>query len=64
MRLFWYLSTDYVFGGQGTEPWRSDCKDYRLLNVYGQTKLEGELAVANTIHLRNTSLSELHGYSV
>lgn len=44
-----YLSTDYVFDGQGTEPWRPDCKDYKPLNVYGQTKLEGELAVANTL---------------
>lgn len=44
-----YISTDYVFDGQGTEPWQSDCKDYQPLNVYGQTKLEGELAVANTL---------------
>ncbi|MCF0143051.1 MAG: sugar nucleotide-binding protein, partial [Parasporobacterium sp.] len=44
-----YLSTDYVFDGQGTEPWQPDCKDYKPLNVYGETKLEGELAVANTI---------------
>lgn len=44
-----YISTDYVFNGQGTEPWKPDCKDYQPLNVYGQTKLEGELAVANTL---------------
>ena len=44
-----YISTDYVFDGQGTEPWKPDCKDYAPLNVYGQTKLEGELAVANTL---------------
>ncbi len=44
-----YISTDYVFNGQGTEPWTADCKDYAPLNVYGQTKLEGELAVANTL---------------
>ena len=44
-----YISTDYVFDGQGTEPWKPDCKDYKPLNVYGQTKLEGELAVANTL---------------
>ena len=44
-----YISTDYVFDGQGTEPWQPDCKDYQPLNVYGQTKLEGELAVANTL---------------
>lgn len=44
-----YISTDYVFDGQGTEPWNPDCKVYRPLNVYGQTKLEGELAVANNL---------------
>lgn len=44
-----YLSTDYVFDGQGTEPWKPDCKDYKPLNVYGKTKLDGELAVANTL---------------
>lgn len=44
-----YLSTDYVFDGQGTKPWDPNCKDYKPLNVYGQTKLEGELAVANTL---------------
>ena len=44
-----YISTDYVFDGQGTEPWQPDCKDYKPLNIYGQTKLEGELAVSNTL---------------
>ena len=44
-----YISTDYVFDGQGTEPWKPDCKDYAPLCVYGQTKLDGELAVANTL---------------
>lgn len=44
-----YISTDYVFDGQGTEPWQPDCKDYKPLNVYGQTKLEGELAVSNLL---------------
>lgn len=44
-----YISTDYVFDGQGAEPWQPDCKDYKPLNVYGQTKLEGELAVSQTL---------------
>ena len=44
-----YISTDYVFNGQGSEPWRPDCKDYAPLNVYGQTKLDGELAVSGTV---------------
>ena len=44
-----YLSTDYVFDGQGTQPWEPDYKDYKPLNVYGQTKLDGESAVANTL---------------
>ncbi len=44
-----YISTDYVFNGQGETPWQPDCKAYAPLNVYGQTKLEGELAVANTL---------------
>ena len=44
-----YISTDYVFNGQGTEPWQADCRDYAPLNYYGQTKLEGEKAVAETL---------------
>lgn len=44
-----YLSTDYVFNGQGNTPWEPDCKDFRPLNIYGQTKLEGEMAVAKTL---------------
>ncbi|MBR6326196.1 MAG: dTDP-4-dehydrorhamnose reductase [Lachnospiraceae bacterium] len=44
-----YISTDYVFDGQGTEPWQPDCKDYAPLNVYGQSKLGGEKAVSGTL---------------
>ena len=44
-----YLSTDYVFDGQGEQPWEPDCKAYKPLNVYGQTKLEGELAVSGNL---------------
>ena len=44
-----YISTDYVFNGEGTEPWKPDCKDYAPLNIYGKTKLEGEIAVSSTL---------------
>lgn len=44
-----YISTDYVFDGQGTDPWQPDDENYAPLNVYGQSKLDGELAVANTL---------------
>ena len=44
-----YISTDYVFNGEGQEPWQPDCKDYSPLNVYGRTKLEGELAVSEIL---------------
>lgn len=40
-----YFSTDYVFDGQGTRPWEPDDPVVAPLNVYGQTKYEGELAV-------------------
>lgn len=44
-----YISTDYVFNGQGAEPWKADCKEFAPLNYYGQTKLEGEMAVAELL---------------
>ena len=44
-----YISTDYVFNGEGAEPWQADCKDYAPLCVYGDSKLKGELAVSELL---------------
>ena len=44
-----YISTDYVFSGEGTEPWEPDCEDFAPLNYYGETKLEGEFAVKKAL---------------
>lgn len=45
-----YISTDYVFDGQGDAPWTPDCKNYDPLNVYGMTKYEGERLVSKLLH--------------
>ena len=44
-----YLSTDYVFDGKGVRPWEPDDKCYAPLNVYGRSKLEGEIAVSEIL---------------
>lgn len=44
-----YISTDYVFDGGGIEPWKPDCKDYHPINVYGRSKLDGELLVSKIL---------------
>lgn len=44
-----YISTDYVFSGCGDKPWSADEKDFAPLNVYGESKLEGEKAVSSIL---------------
>ena len=44
-----YISTDYVFNGQGEEPWTPDCTEYAPLNYYGMTKYQGEQAVSSLL---------------
>ena len=44
-----YISTDYVFSGEGETPWQPDCREYAPISVYGKTKLEGELAVSQLL---------------
>ena len=46
---FVYISTDYVFSGEGAEPWQPDDKNYAPINVYGQSKLDGELEVSKIL---------------
>ena len=46
---FMYISTDYVFDGQGEKPWQPDDKNYAPLNMYGESKLKGELEVSEIL---------------
>lgn len=46
---FVYISTDYVFNGEGDKPWQPDDKNYAPINVYGQSKLDGELEVSKIL---------------
>ena len=46
---FIYISTDYVFNGEGTRPWEPDDKNYAPQNYYGQTKLDGELDISSQL---------------
>lgn len=44
-----YISTDYIFDGNGERPWEPDDKNFAPLNVYGQSKLDGEMAVSGIL---------------
>lgn len=60
-----YVSTDYVFSGEGERPWRPDGERFAPLNVYGSSKLEGERAVRGTLDayfiVRTSWVFGLHG---
>ncbi len=46
---FLYISTDYVFDGEGDRPWEPDDRRFSPLNYYGETKLEGEKTVLSEL---------------
>ena len=60
-----YISTDYVFDGTGNTPWEPDCKSFKPLNIYGDSKLKGELAVSEILEkyfiVRISWVFGLHG---
>lgn len=60
-----YISTDYVFDGEGKTPWKADCKDFKPLGIYGDSKLKGELAVSGILEkyfiVRISWVFGLHG---
>lgn len=60
-----YISTDYVFDGTGSDPWEADCKSFKPLGIYGDSKLKGELAVSEILEkyfiVRISWVFGLHG---